>query len=91
MLAGAPWFPEANMNDLSGLTYSTLQLRMRADLFAKIPGADAAYAQRVEVFERCDECGSVVPLYQITFTGPKFMCVSCGQTISAQPAMSTRA
>ena len=65
------------MNDLSRLTHPTLRLRLRSDLFADRHDTDLAHATSVQVFEKCDACGAVVSLYEITFTGVGFHCLGC--------------
>ena len=67
------------MNDLSGLTYSILRLRMREDLFPGKRNEPVEHGQGNEMLEKCDGCGSVVPLYHIIFTGAKFLCLKCGK------------
>jgi hypothetical protein len=65
------------MNDLSRLTHPTLRLRLRSDLFAERQDAELARAVAVQVLEKCDACGAVVSLYEITFTGVGFHCLGC--------------
>jgi hypothetical protein len=67
------------MNDLSGLTHPTRRLRMRTDLFSQSPSGHNNHTrgQIIESVEKCDCCGSVVLLCQISFTGAKFLCGKC--------------
>lgn len=66
------------MNDLSALTHAPLRLRMRSDLFQEHDGIGAATLS-IGMIEKCDQCGSVRPLYDIQFTGTKFLCHKCAE------------
>jgi len=66
------------MNDRSELTRPTQQMHMRRDLFLHA-GAELALKDLVHSLEKCDRCGSTIPLYQTTFTGQEFLCFECSR------------
>jgi hypothetical protein len=49
---------------------------MRVDVFSGLSQHSGTQTPRVEI-EKCDRCGAVAPLFDISFTGSKFLCSKC--------------